>query len=165
MPQKWVKNGWTRSNLGEKSGVIDAGSLLGSYPNIKKISKKFHFFDPHTRADPPTDPSCVVNSGSEIGLYLVLVDTSEARTASKNTFYLRIYSKNIANSMWELSFYNPSYVETFSRDIRGFCLSLQPKSAIFGPKIHHCAKYTTRSSEKPCGRHSWDPEGLSLMAN
>ena len=126
---------------------------------------KISLFWPHTRANPPTDPSCVVNSGSGIGLYLVLVDTSEARTASKNTFYLRIYSKNIANSMWELNFYNPSYVETFFRDIRGFCLSLQPKSAIFGPKIHHCAKYTTRSSEKPCGRHSWDPEGLSLMAN
>ena len=157
---KWVKSvefGWEkwRRWCGKPFGIIS---------EHKKTRQNSLFWPPYTRR-PSHRPSCVVNSGSEIGLYLVLVDTSEAWTASKNTFYLRIYSKNIANSMWELNFYNPSYVETFSRDIRGFCLGLQPKRAIFGPKIHHCAKYTTRSSEKPCGRHSWDPEGLSLMAN
>ena len=100
MPQKGVQTGWTRLILGEKSGVDDVGSLLGSFPNIKKNSKKFHFFDPHTHADPPTDPSSVVISGLEIELYLDPVDTCKARIASKNTFYIRIYSKNIANYMW-----------------------------------------------------------------
>ena len=97
---------------------------FGIISEHKKISKKFHFFDPHTHTDPPPDPSCVVISGSEIGLYLEPVDTSEARIASKNTFYIRIYSKNTANSIWELdvdtSHHITSDVETYFREKRCF---------------------------------------------
>ena len=119
----WVKSvefGWKKWR---RRGVE---SVLGSFTNIKKISKKFHFF-PHTHADPPTDPTCVVNSGSEIGLYLVPVDTSEARTASKNTFHLRIYSKIIANPMWELNVDITSNVETYFREKRCFLSMVWPK--------------------------------------
>ena len=119
----WVKSvefGWEkwRRWCGKPFGIIS---------EHKKNSGKISLFDPHTRADPPTDPSCVVNSGSEIGLYLVLVDTSEARAASKNTFYLRIYSKNVANSMWELDVDITSNVETYFREKRCFLSVVWPK--------------------------------------
>ena len=119
---KWVKSvefGWEKWHRW-------CGKPLGSFPNIKKISKKFTFF-PHTHADPPTAPSCVVISGLEIELYLDPVDTWKARIASKNTFHLRIYSKNIANSMWELNVGITSDVETYFREKRCFLSVVWPK--------------------------------------
>ena len=124
---KWGPN-WVNSvEFGWEKWRRWCGKPFGIISEHKKIRKKIRFFDPHTHADPPTDPSCVVNSGWEIGLYLVLVDTSEARTASKNTFYLRIYSKNIANSMWELDVDITSDVETYFREKRCFLSVVWPK--------------------------------------
>ena len=55
---------WVKSvEFGGKSGIDDVGSLLGSFQNIKKIRQNFTFSTPHTHADAPTDPSCVVISG------------------------------------------------------------------------------------------------------
>ena len=52
MAKHGLNSGSYWSNFGGKSGVDDAGSLLGSFPNIKKF-EKIHFFDPHTHTDLP----------------------------------------------------------------------------------------------------------------
>ena len=120
---KWVKSvefGWKkwRRWCGKPFGIISEHNFF-----FEKISL---FWPPYTRR-PSHHPSCVVISGSEIGLYLVLVDTSEARTASRNTFHLRIYSKNIANSMWELDVDITSDVEMYFREKRCFLSVVWPK--------------------------------------
>ena len=46
MPQNGLKSGCNWSNFGGKSGVDDAGSLLGSFPNIIFFRKKIHFLPP-----------------------------------------------------------------------------------------------------------------------
>ena len=46
MPQIGLKSGCNWSNFGGKSGVDDAGSLLGSFPNIIFFRKKIHFLPP-----------------------------------------------------------------------------------------------------------------------
>ena len=55
---------WVNSvEFGWKKWRRWCGKPFGIISEHKKISKKIHFFDPHTHADPPTDPSCVVISG------------------------------------------------------------------------------------------------------
>ena len=52
---KWAQIGVKLVQFGGKSGVDDAGSLLGSFPNIKKIRQNFTFSTPiHTPTLPPT---------------------------------------------------------------------------------------------------------------
>ena len=84
--------------LAEKVVWMMREAFWDHFRTQKKFDKISLFRPPYTRRRSHR-PFLCGHSGSEIGLYLVLVDTSEARTASKNTLHLRIYSKNIANSM------------------------------------------------------------------
>ena len=124
---KWGPN-WVNSvDFGRKKWRGWCGKPFGIISEHNFFFEKNALFWPPYTCRPSHRPFLCGHSGSEIGLYLALVDTWKARTASKNTFCIRIYSKSIANSVRELDVYITSDVETHFREKRCFLSVVWPK--------------------------------------